>query len=92
MKMKRIFSYLIIFILAGIALAVLPYTAYASESKATSVPSRIYVNNAYQFTEAYKIGSNSEYYYKIREFAASVRDLSIRFQYKLSGKNLSITT
>lgn len=92
MRMKRIFSYLLIFILAVVVSVISPHTAYAAESKAASVPARIYVNNAYQLTEAYKIGSGSEYYYKIQDIAASVRDLSVRFQFKMSGKDLAITT
>ncbi len=87
MKMKRMFSWFFISISA-----LSSYAAYASEDKATSVPARIYVNNAYELTEAYRINSGSENYYKIRDIAASVRDLSVRFQYRMSGNSIAIRT
>ena len=87
--MKRIISFLLILF---ILLSAVPLsgTVNAAGVTAKSVISRIYVNGAYQPTEAYMI--NSQYYYKIQDIAASVRDLSVRFTYVKNGNNLNLTT
>ncbi len=88
-NMKRIISFLLILFML---LSAVPQsgTVNAAGVKTKSVVSRIYVNGAYQPTEAYMI--NSQYYYKIQDIAASVRDLSVRFTFVKNGSNLNITT
>lgn len=86
--MKKILSFLLILLMLFSAVP-LSGTVNAAGVTARSVISRIYVNGAYQPTEAYRI--NSEYYYKIQDIAASVRDLSVRFTYVKNGSNLNIT-
>ena len=87
--MKRIISFLLILFILFSAVP-LSGAVNAAGVTAKSVISRIYVNGAYQPTEAYMI--NSQYYYKIQDIAASVRDLSVRFTYVKNGNNLNITT
>ncbi len=87
--MKKTISFLLIL---AILFVVVPLTGTVNAAGVTakSVVSRIYVNGAYQPTEAYMI--NSQYYYKIQDIAASVRDLSVRFTYVKNGNNLNVTT
>lgn len=85
--MKKIISLLLmLMLLIGTVPSV--GTAKAASDAAASVTARIYVNGAYQPTEAYKVGS--KIYYKIQDIAASVRDLSVRFTFTKDGSNLKI--
>ena len=87
--MKRRVSFLLIL---ALLLSAAPFwgRTNAATVAAKSVIARIYVNGAYQPTEAYRI--NSDNYYKIQDIAASVRDLSVRFAVAKSGSDIKIST
>ena len=87
--MKRRVSFLLII---ALLLSAVPFWGGTNAATVTakSVIARIYVNGAYQPTEAYKI--NKDYYYKIQDIAASVRDLSMRFDVTKSDNDIKVST